>query len=336
MGDADQRRSGVVMMYHYVRPDGAAIPAGIRPMLAGEFERQLDWIGERYEIVGPREFLRWMGGDELSAKAPCLLTFDDGTRDHAEVVTPILAGRGISGVFFVLTGPAEEGFMPLTHAIHWLLGQPDEQSWEIFERYARDELKDVAALGDPAEARRIYHYEPPLRARIKYAANMAMPQDATNEIVRRAADAAGISLAELARDWFVSAEQIAQMHQMGMTIGLHGHSHSSLQVLGAAGIAREIAHGSAYLARITGAAPTWWACPFGGTGASEQTLSAMRVAMSSAGLAAAVTTRKAPVARGGGGGGGGGCGGDPLAIPRYDCIDLPPRKDAAPVELGLS
>jgi peptidoglycan/xylan/chitin deacetylase (PgdA/CDA1 family) len=242
------------------------------------------------------------------------------------VVAPILARRGMGGVFFVLSGPAEEGLMPLTHAIHWLLGQPDEETWEIFERYARNELKDVAALGDPAEARRIYHYEPPLRARIKYAANMAMPQDAANQIIHRAADAAGTSLAELARDWFISAEQIVQMHQMGMTIGLHGHSHSSLQALGPAGIAREIAHGSTYLTRLTGAAPTWWACPFGGTGASDQTLSAMRAAMASAGLTAAVTTRKAPVIRGT----------DPLAIPRYDCIDLPPRKSAAPVELGHS
>jgi peptidoglycan/xylan/chitin deacetylase (PgdA/CDA1 family) len=131
---------------------------------------------------------------------------------------------------------------------------------------------------------------------------------------------------DLARDWFVSAVQIAEMARMGMTIGLHGHSHSSLQVLGAAGVAREIAHGSEYLARLTGATPTWWACPFGGSGASEQTLAAMRTAMAAAGIAAAVTTRKAHVAPGA----------DAMAIPRFDCIDLPPRKSAAPAELGLS
>jgi peptidoglycan/xylan/chitin deacetylase (PgdA/CDA1 family) len=325
MGTTVQQRPGLVMMYHYVRPDGAAIPAGIRPMLVSEFERQLDWLAERYKIIAPSQFLNWLSGDYAAAKPPCLLTFDDGTRDHAEVVAPILARRGISGVFFVLSGPAEEGLMPLTHAIHWLLGQPDEATWELFERHARDELGDLAALGDPAEARRIYHYEPPLRAQIKYAANMAMPQDATSRIVHRATEAAGISLAELAREWFVSSDQLAQMHRMGMTIGLHGHSHSSLQVLGAAGIAREIAHGSTYLARLTGAKPTWWACPFGGSGASEQTLAAMRTAMASAGLVAAVTTRKSPVAPGA----------DAMAIPRFDCIDLPPRKTAAPAELGL-
>src|SRR5260221_3849592 len=165
---------GLVVMYHYVRPDGATIPGGIRPMLTGEFERQLDWLERHYSIVRPHEFEGWIAGEGSLAKPPCLLTFDDGTRDHAEVVTPILQSRGLGGVFFVLSGPAEDGMMPLTHAVHWLLGQPDAVTWELFERYAHERLGGAAALGDPIEAKRIYHYEPELRARIKYAANMAL------------------------------------------------------------------------------------------------------------------------------------------------------------------
>jgi peptidoglycan/xylan/chitin deacetylase (PgdA/CDA1 family) len=315
----------VAVMYHYVRPDGEAIPAGIRPMLASQFEEQLDWLGEHYAIVPTDQFLQSFDRSTHFEKPPCLLTFDDGTRDHAEIVTPILARRGLSAVFFVLSGPAEEGLMPLTHAIHWLLGQPDETTWELFERYAADELADVSALGDPGEAKRIYHYESELRARIKYAANMAMPVAATSAIVERAAKNAGQTLLELAQEWFVSAEQIGQMHCAGMTIGLHGHSHSSLQVLGEQGIRQEIVHGSAYLTRITGVAPTWWACPFGGTGAPEVTLAAMRDAMKCAGLRAAVTTQKSPVF----------VNTNALGIPRYDCIDLPPKQTAPPAELEL-
>ena len=313
-------------MYHYVRPDGQGVPGGIRPMMTSEFERQLDWLEQHYSIVRPDAFVRWLTSAEVIPKPPCLLTFDDGTRDHAEVVTPILARRGLSGLFFVLSGPAEEGLMPLTHEVHWLLGQPDEATWELFERYAKDELGGMAALGEAAEARRIYSYEPELRARIKYAANMAMPASATSAIVHRAAERAGLTLRDLARDWFVSAEQIRAMHRVGMTIGLHGHTHSSLQVLGEEGIRREIAHGSAYLKELTGIRPSWWACPFGGSGAGEAVLAAMRDAMQKAGLRAAVTTRKHPVT----------AATDVLQLPRYDCIDLPPKKAAAPAELEIA
>jgi len=61
---ADEHERGLVVMYHYVRADGAAVPGGIRPMMAAEFERQLDWIGERYSIVRPEAFERWMTGEE--------------------------------------------------------------------------------------------------------------------------------------------------------------------------------------------------------------------------------------------------------------------------------
>jgi peptidoglycan/xylan/chitin deacetylase (PgdA/CDA1 family) len=207
--------------------------------------------------------------------------------------------------------------MPLTHAVHWLLGRPEEQIWQLFERYASDELGDSSALGDPIEARRIYHYEPELRAKIKYAANMAMPARATRAIVERAAAEAGLTLNDLATDWFVSADQIAAMHKAGMTIGLHGHSHSSLQVLGEEGIRREIAHGSAYLKRLTGEKPAWWACPFGGSGAGASLIDAMHDAMRIAGLRFAVTTKKLPIMRGM----------SVQEIPRFDCIDLPPKKN---------
>jgi peptidoglycan/xylan/chitin deacetylase (PgdA/CDA1 family) len=306
-------------------------------MLVSEFERQLDHLAGRYTIARPSEFLAWLSEEpgafgaaakqgcspDASDRPPCLLTFDDGTRDHAEVVTPILARRGLSGLFFVLTGPAEERLMPLTHAVHWLLGQPDDAVWGLFRHHARH---NPASLGDPAEARRIYHYETETRARIKYAANMALPAETTNQIIRAAARDSGTSLERLAEEWFVSDDDVRRMHAAGMTVGLHGHSHSSLQHLGPAGIRREIAHGSAYLARLTGDAPTWWACPFGGSGADDATIAAMHDAMRVARLTGAVTTRQAPAVRGT----------PATAVPRYDCIDLPPRRASAPVELGLS
>ena len=316
-------RPAIAVMYHYVRPDGAPIPGGIRPILVSEFERQLDYLAEHYTLAHPAEFLAWLDGEEISAQKPaCVLTFDDGTRDHAEVVTPILARRGISGVFFVLTGPAEEGLMPLTHAVHWLLGQPDDVVWSLFRHHTRN---NPALLGDAAEARRIYHYESETRARIKYAANMALPPGTTKRIIDAVARESSTSLDALSDEWFVSDDQIRRMHAAGMTIGLHGHSHSSLQVLGPDGIRREIEHGSAYLARLTGQPPTWWACPFGGSGADDATIAAMRDACRAAGLTAAVTTRKAPVPRGT----------HALAVSRYDGIDLPPRKPTAPAELMI-
>jgi peptidoglycan/xylan/chitin deacetylase (PgdA/CDA1 family) len=314
-------KPALIVMYHYVWPDGEKIPGGIRPLLVSEFERQLDWLSERYEIVGAEEFIDAMLGERNQAfqkyssgnlggsKPPCLLTFDDGTKDHASIVTPILAARGLTGVFFVLSGPAEHGTMPLTHAIHWLLGGDERLVWELLQRHTKD------WVGDPAEAERIYYYESPIRARIKYAANMAVPVDVTERIVQAAVAASGRTMKDLAEEWFVSAEEIRAMDAKGMTIAMHGCTHRSLQSLGAAGIQEEIHHCSEYLSDLIGQRPTWYACPFGGSGAPPQSVSAMRNAMAEVGVVASVSTEKKYVETG--------C--DLLVLPRLDTVDLPPR-----------
>ena len=47
---------GLIVMYHYVRPDASPIPAGIRPLLVSEFETQLDWLTSKYDIVPADRF----------------------------------------------------------------------------------------------------------------------------------------------------------------------------------------------------------------------------------------------------------------------------------------
>jgi peptidoglycan/xylan/chitin deacetylase (PgdA/CDA1 family) len=323
MNDNDPQGS-LVVMYHYVWPDSQPVPGGIRPLMASEFEAQLNWLERHYEILTADDFLVAIQSEPRD-KPACLLTFDDGTRDHAEVVTPILARRGLSGVFFVLTWPMERKRMPLTHALHWLLGQGEDNIWRSFEQAALKETGSVDVLGDPRAATKIYYYESPLRARIKYAANMAMPHPLAERIINRCIAETGQSVEALAEQWFITSKHIQHMQQAGMTIGLHGCSHRSLQALGADGIRNEIHHAWQYVCSLTGQTPGWYACPFGGSGASDEEISAMHGAMREHGIRASVTTQKQLVPPR--------C--DPWQLPRYDAIDLPPRKAFFAADAGI-
>jgi peptidoglycan/xylan/chitin deacetylase (PgdA/CDA1 family) len=306
-------RNALAVMYHYVRPAGEDCPDGIRPLRTDEFELQLDWLQHRYRVLPPDGFLDAIAAGWRPAEPPpCLLTFDDGTRDHLEVAMPILERRGLSGVFFVITWPAEQGRMPLSHALHWALGLSDEVVWGRLVDRAGGESE----LGTPEDAERVYSYESPLRARVKYAANIALPENVTAEIIAELARENGTSLDHLAREWFLSADQVRELRGRGMTIGVHGRSHRSLQALGAEGIRSEIEHAVAYLEGLLGQRPTWFSCPFGGSGTDPELVSAMRAAARRAGIRAAVTTEKTTIAPG--------C--DPMRLPRFDTIDLPPRR----------
>ena len=198
----------LVVKYHYVRESSESSPAGIRPLFQSEFEQQLDRLERDFEIVSPEQFLFEVNNGLKSTDKPqCLLTFDDGTRVHLEVVLPILQRRSLSAAFFILTWPSEHQKMPATHALHWILGQPEEQIWAQLQSYAETALGGVNALGAGEDAMKVYHYETRLRALIKYAVNFALPPQAAQEVIAEIVSTRKKTVNGLAAEWFLTEKE---------------------------------------------------------------------------------------------------------------------------------
>jgi len=259
-------------MYHYVRPANAPELPGIVPLTAEEFEQQLDWLQEYFDVVGPEDYARATSSKTRSDGPACLLTFDDGTRDHAEVITPILSKRDLSGLFFFLSGPISEGLMPKTHKLHLLLSHiTDEELWLNLESALG--ARELNELTDDTEARRVYYYEQdPLRARIKYIVNFRLDVELGEAILRDSLTRTFGSEEAAARQWFASAEQVVNMREANMVIGSHGHSHRSLANLSEKEIQNEIHRCHEVLTEILGSPPRWHAYPFGGSGSTKSNL----------------------------------------------------------------
>ena len=313
-----ENKRALVVMYHYVREYPESSPGGIRPLFTGEFETQLDWLEENFQVVPPDDFLSSLKDNFRTARKPkCLLTFDDGTRDHLEVVAPILRRRSLSGVFSVLSWPSELQRMTVVHALHWALGLPEDRVWAKIRDFAETHLGGEQVLGSLEDAKRTYPIEPDLRALIKNAVNFVMPLDASEQVMAEIAEAEGKPLNQLANEWFLSEPDLTQLDSWGMEVGIHGGSHQSLNLLGANGMKDEIIHCSSYLRDLLGKSPTWFCHPFGGADATLQDLAIVHQACREVDVSAILTTRKARVT--------------PetsvYEIPRFDCIDLPPRSD---------
>lgn len=301
--------AGCAVMFHRVCPDDVACPPGQHPLRVSQFEAQLDWLRESFDILAPDAFISSLAGavQVRDMRPVCLLTFDDGTRDHLDVVLPILARRGLAAVFFVLVGPARDGMMPTSHLLHWCLGRDDVALWRRIQSID-------AAVGDDAAAVRVYHYESPLRARIKYALNFALTHDIAAALLREFAIEHDFDIDKLAREEFLRPDDIHALHAAGMTIGIHGVTHQSLRQIGVTGMVGEVRDASAYLHTLLGVRPHWFSCPYGASGIDARELQPLASALADVMVEAAVSTEKAPVQRPF----------DPLHIPRYDTIDLPP------------
>jgi peptidoglycan/xylan/chitin deacetylase (PgdA/CDA1 family) len=94
----DLRQPGAVaLLYHRV----AATSGDKYTMSVKQFEGEMDLLARQgYETVLPRDLLsRGRGG---GPQKEVILTFDDGTADHFDVVYPILRRHGYKAVFFVV------------------------------------------------------------------------------------------------------------------------------------------------------------------------------------------------------------------------------------------
>src|SRR5258706_10065531 len=113
-----------VMMYHYVRDPGDAAEAGsgIPGLSVERFAGQLDELAQRHAFVSWPLVRGALRGENILPANACLLTFDDGLRDHYLNVFPLLRARGLSGLFFVLAREPGEG-LPLPFKLHFLMAK---------------------------------------------------------------------------------------------------------------------------------------------------------------------------------------------------------------------
>ncbi len=258
---------GIVVMYHYVRDREQKHETGLRPLWIDEFEYQLDWLSDRYTILTPEQIGAMCEGSYAPTRPYCILTFDDGTKDHAIEVTALLSRRELGGIFFVLTGPLVDQRLPNSHRLHVLLSRVSETSlWREVVNLVGGESR----LGQPCAARRSYGYEDSdIRRRLKYGLNRFLSRQEADRVLGELIATYVGEESLLVKEWFVTEADLHQMQVAGMEIGSHGHCHEAISNLSQKSVENDIRQCHLILSDILGRSPRMFAYPFGGYGASQ-------------------------------------------------------------------
>lgn len=298
-------------MYHYVRPLAGSAWPRLKALDLRDFAGQLDWLAQNRRLIGPAELQRALAGEEALPPRACLLTFDDGYSDHHDHVAPLLADRGIGGLFFAPFSSLVGRRVLEVNKIQLVLAslpRPETLAEEL------DALLRERGLADPPLLRAAHfapnRFDPAPVAYAKRLLQHVLPPAArglaVDMLFRRhvTADEAG-----LAEELYLSPAQARDMRTAGHEFGGHGDLHLWHAQAGADELAAEIA-GSTRALRQIGApvAGGFYCYPFGSQNA------AVRDAVASAGFRIGFTVEPAtcdPAAV------------DPLRIPRLDTNDLP-------------
>jgi peptidoglycan/xylan/chitin deacetylase (PgdA/CDA1 family) len=164
------------------------------------------------------------GARSLPSRA-CLLTFDDGVRDHYLNVFPKLSARRLSGLFFALARHPSMG-LTLGHKIHFLIARLGFQTLRSSFCDRLDLAQQVTF--DRAEARYRGLQRPDSDSQETEVFKLALQRDLSGMaepiLSQLIVEAVG-SEAEIAREFFLNRKQVIEMTGGGMHFGGHSQSH---------------------------------------------------------------------------------------------------------------
>ncbi|MEZ5401926.1 MAG: polysaccharide deacetylase family protein [Bryobacteraceae bacterium] len=292
------------VMYHYVRDLPRTKYPRIKGMLADDFVAQVDALAREYEMATLESALAFLAGRYEPRRDLCLLTFDDGVAEHHDLVTPVLAERGIEGQFFLITSAVEEHTVAPVHMNHFLMAALDFADYRS-EMLARFGCSDDGV--DEATARATYKWDTIEVARFKYLFNFTMAAEVRDGAVKSLFEDRIGDEADFARELYVSWEQARAMQSAGQRIGGHTHWHRPVSSLNAEELAFDL--GSCRRLLEANCAPqTLW--PFSYPYGKRASYTDESVAMlGELGFACSFTTEVGPS----------GAGAAPFHIRRVDC-----------------
>lgn len=302
-----------VVMYHYIRDlPNTAFPR-LKGMLTEAFRRQFTVLQDRYEMATLEAALEFVRGRYRPCRDLCLLTFDDGLREHYSEVMPLLAEHHVQGIFFPITSCLEGRVAPV-HMNHFLMAAYELESYQkaFTERLAElfPDFKVNTSL-DEAVIRRAYRWDTLEVARFKYLLNVVLEPTVRDQVMRSLFEERLGAEREFARTLYFTWDEAREMQAAGMVLGGHSHQHRPLASLSHVELVTDLSTCRQLLTDHLHAQAIWpFSYPFGGKDSMNGTASSQ---LKQLGFTCAFSTEVGSVASGT----------DLFTLLRLDCNDAP-------------
>jgi peptidoglycan/xylan/chitin deacetylase (PgdA/CDA1 family) len=310
-----------IVMYHVVR-NAAGVPAALKGLDADAFRGQLAYIRAHYTPVGLFDLVAASTGSQPLPPRAIVLTFDDGYAGHHDVVLPLLADAHVPAAFFPVASASLDRAVLDINKVQFILAASGDAG-RLVEIVDATIERHRPHLPAPAEYRKKWwmpsRWDPPEVVYVKRLLQHALPEDVRRGLVDQlfrtmvSADERGF-----ADELYMNRNQLVELHQAGMTIGIHGDRHLRLAVLPRDEQAVEI-DGALRLLDAVGLPRQRFAYSYANGDHNDDSIELLQAR----GCSIAVTTRP-DLAR---------VGRDRLlTLPRIDTNDLPVGADAEPNE----
>jgi len=220
--------------YHYVRPIKKSRYPTIKGLELKKFINQLNFLAKNYNIISAEDLSNSILHKVKLPKKACLLTFDDGYKDHHKYVMPELVKKKISGCFFPSAENIINNSVTETNKIHFILEKQKNTDLiiddiDIFLKNNNFPTPDKKKIYKNFENLFIKRYGSKKIKYIKFLLQSWIPEPLKrdcctflfNKYLR-------VNEKEFSKKLYLSTKEIQEMMNNGMAIGGHGYRHIRL------------------------------------------------------------------------------------------------------------
>ena len=254
-----------VVMYHYVRDLPRTEYPRIKGMLLDDFRQQVRDLSEQFEMPSLEACISYLRGNYKPKRELCLLTFDDGLKEHYRDVTPFLEEQGISGVFHIISACAEDKVVVPVHMNHFLMASLDFETYrEALMGCITERNPGIRADVNVEVARKTYPWDTAEVAAFKYFFNFVVSPEVRDAAVRILFEQHIGSERDFAEELYLDWDEAREMQKAGMVLGGHTHMHRPLSSLSTAELNVDLETCTRLLRSELNPQPLWPFCyPYG-------------------------------------------------------------------------
>jgi peptidoglycan/xylan/chitin deacetylase (PgdA/CDA1 family) len=302
-----------IVMYHYVREIKNSNYPNIKGLEISGFKRQLDYLTENFNIIKAEDIINFVKNDGNLPEKSCLLTFDDGYKDHLTFVLPELLKRKLQGSFFPPVKPVLEREILDVNKIHFILACTTNFKKMVIDldklcneygvtHNELDYFKSLYAIPSRYDNADIMY----IKNILQHALSENIRNSITSKLFKTYVNRKELDFAD---ELYLSRDETKKLIESGMYVGSHGYRHLWLDKESYESQSTEIDSSINFLENVGAITKNWIMCyPYGAY--NENTLTILKKRNCAIGLTTKVGLAKISKE-------------DSLELSRYDTNDYP-------------
>jgi peptidoglycan/xylan/chitin deacetylase (PgdA/CDA1 family) len=218
-----------IVMYHYVRNIKDSQYQNIKGLETDGFRRQLDYLSDNFNIIKAEVLIDFVKNDIKLPKNSCLLTFDDGYKDHLTFVLPELLKRKLQGSFFPPVKPVLEREILDVNRIHFILActkDPSKLVYDVDNLCIDHGITPVDLISFKSKFAIPSRYDTADVMYVKHVLQHVLSEEIRNSISSKLFQIyVNRTELEFADELYLSIDETKKLIESGMYVGSHGYRH---------------------------------------------------------------------------------------------------------------